>query len=787
MVAVMSLIDLLSERQRLSLFLDKLECLLLSCSEQGIINEANPLAIKTLQFNPKSYMGTCLYEHCRKKHFSLIKLLDDSSDSEAYCLKETYLVKNKPTTILWKKIILPLENQTEKGFLFVGNNVSKEQASTEKLKETVHFYENILSKLPTNVYWKDTHSVYLGCNDRLANIMKLPSRHAIKGMTDYDFDWGQDAAESFIAFDKKVMQTGRSLTTEDVFKEASGKVVTVLTNKTPLANKEGKTIGVLAISVDITERKKMERDLQQSKEAAEAADKAKTEFLQNMRHDIRTPLTGIVGIANIISDETTDPKIKEYVNNLVASSDALQNLLNEILEVIRIGSQIPIRKNKFDLHQKLMDVISLNKAKALHKHLQLEFVYDEKLPPYVIGDPIRIHRIALELLTNAISFTAKGSVKLTVELAKKIKNKLVVKMTVEDTGIGIPHDKQDEIFLQFKRLTPSYQGIYKGAGLGLTIAKTFIEELSGEIYVESQESKGSKFICVIPLQKPLLDESLGEDVGASTSKPLFEESLSFREQTTQSKQKSYILLIEDEPLAAKIVEKMLLNLSCDISIAKDGRTAIELFQRNHYDLIFVDIGLPDIDGYEVTKRIRLLELNKEMHVPIIALTAHVDEENKQHCINVGMNAVLSKPLDKNKARDILNAFTSYRGQPIESPVLTESSIPLEDKVIDLDVVRKLYGAKEEIVWDLIKMLIDGFPEDLEKFQLAYKQADWPSMQAMAHKLSGGASYCGAARLKKACSQLESAIKENRAELYAKLYQQLLVEIEAIKKSIKTNS
>jgi two-component system, OmpR family, aerobic respiration control sensor histidine kinase ArcB len=227
-------------------------------------------------------------------------------------------------------------------------------------------------------------------------------------------------------------------------------------------------------------------------EEAEAANNAKTEFLENMRHDIRTPLTGIVGFANLIAGETNEPKIKEYVDNLVASSNALHDLLNEILEVIKIGSrELPLLKKKFDIRKKMMEVIKLNQARAFHKHLALEFKYDENLPSYVIGDSTRLHRIALELLTNALNFTDKGLVKLTVEQAKRTENKLLIRIIVEDTGIGIPLDKQEEIFVQFKKLTPSYKGIYKGAGLGLTIIKEFINDLEGEIYVESEEGKGN--------------------------------------------------------------------------------------------------------------------------------------------------------------------------------------------------------------------------------------------------------------------------------------------------------
>jgi two-component system aerobic respiration control sensor histidine kinase ArcB len=790
----MSFFDILKHEQNLNFVLNKIECLIVYCSNKGIIRSANKIAIKILQLDPKKYIGSNFYEYCQQKRFSLAKVLDaDFSDSS---FKETYHLKDgKFYTISWKKITV-LQEEKDECFLLLGNNITKEQNTIEKLQEAVYFYENILSKLPTNVYWKDENSAYLGCNDRLAKVMGLPSREAIKGMTDFDFDWGDNAAESFIALDKKVMQAGKSLTTEDVFKEASGEVVTVLTNKTPLKNKNGKTVGVLAISVDITERKKMEDDLYQTKIAAEMANNAKTEFLENMRHDIRTPLTGIVGFANIIAQEINDEKIREYVDNLTASSQSLQDLLNEILEVIRIGAQeIPVVKKKFNFKEKITDVFNLNRARASHRHLDFSLEYDNSIPTFIIGDPMRIHRILLELVANALNFTDKGSVTIKIELAKQEENNLVIKIMVSDTGIGIPLDKQEEIFLQFKRLTPSYRGVYKGAGFGLSIVKQYVNELEGEIYVDSNKEEGSTFTCVLRLKKPLLEEEVegkqGE-ISIVTAKVAPLESVpqvKCREEEIIQPIQSHahpILLVEDQEVAAKVGKLILTGLDCQVDIAVNGKMALELFNKQKYSLIFMDIGLPDIDGYEVTKRIRLLELNTDAYIPIIALTAHVDEENKQNCINIGMNAVLSKPLNKERARDIISAFIPYYEQVSKVTVATTKTDSLlsEDKIIDFEVAT-LSGGKKEVVVEMLNMLVDSFKEEELKLQEAHKKEDWATIGAIAHKLKGGSSYCGTLRLKKACTQLETAVKEKRTYDYSRLYDQMIDEINAVKNEVKS--
>ncbi len=472
--------------------------------------------------------------------------------------------------------------------------------------------------------------------------------------------------------------------------------------------------------------------------------------------------------------------------------------MNEILEVIKVNSgEVPLLKKKFDLKKRLNDVINLNQAKARQKHIDLLFNYDEKIPSYIIGDSTRIHRIALELIANALNFTDTGSVKLTTHLSEINERELIIKLIVEDTGIGIEPEKQQEIFLQFKRLTPSYEGIYKGAGLGLAIVKQFLDELDGEIYVESKVGSGTKFTCILPLKKALLNEEFGSDdaIPATIGKsydviPKIHIAGNVVHEEAHPA-KSRILVVEDQTIASMVVKNLLSNLDCQADVAPDGKTAVQLAQENTYDLIFMDIGLPNIDGYEVTRRIRLYELNKGTHVPIIALTAHVDEENKQRCLEVGMNAVLSKPLVKGKAEDILNAFIPYRKQQqdqvtkLEPPQETDP-LKIEGMVVDFEKAKQQLG-KEEMVHELLDVFINSFPEEIENLEIAHTNEDWESIRAIAHKLKGSSSYCGTTRLQSVCAKLETSIKNNKMDLVDKFYKQLLIEIKAVEEAVKNKS
>lgn len=654
----------------------------------------------------------------------------------------------------------------------------------------------IINNLPGSVYWKDVDGHYLGCNKFVATMAGYDSPDQIIGKTDYDLCW-KEFADEWMLLDQKVMKENQMIIREELAKLADGRIITELTHKSPLKNEDNKIIGIIGTSLDITELKQTQAELKNSKELAEAANDAKTEFLENMRHDIRTPLTGIVGFADLLKMETGDPRVREYAENLVASSHALLDLLDEVLEAIQVSSgEIPKMKKKFSLVHTLNHVIQLNQAKAAQKKLSLSIQIDPNIPKFVIGDKVRIHRVALELVANALNFTQTGFVKLSISLAKRLQGKLVLKLLVEDSGIGIPVDKQQEIYLQFKRLTPSYQGIYKGAGLGLFVVKQFIDELGAEIYVESAPQKGSRFTCIIPVQESLLDDDFGTDNAT-------EESIDYA-QTSHAEQlnapvpdseekKHRVLVVEDNLIAQSVAKAMLNELKCSVDIAESGKIAVDMWKQKNYDLIFMDIGLPDIDGYEVTHIIRIQELPKKTHVPIIALTAHAGDENKKRCIDAGMNAVLTKPLTAKSCADIVDAFIPGRQladnhlppptadlPQNETELFNLSSYPL----LDIEEGIKTTGNKPMLLDMLAFMINDSLPQDLELMKNAHNNNQWEKTQQIAHKIKGGAVYVGTQKMKIACQYFERYWKTGQTVLLEPLYEQAVVVIESTMAEIK---
>ena len=663
--------------------------------------------------------------------------------------------------------------------------VNKHKHKKHNFSESEYF-KYLLDLTPSSVYWKDIDGFYLGCNQAMLKMVGASHFEEIIGKKDSDLPWKESAA-SLEKNDKEVIKYKKLLYFEETGKLSDGTIQTLISNKMPLIDKSGRIIGIIGSSIDITA-------LKQAQKAAEAASKAKTEFLQNMRHDIRTPLSGIVGCAQLIQMQADNPKkVSEYAYDLIQSSDALLEFLNKILESIQVASgEIPLLKKKFNLYQVLEQVVRLNKPQASIKKLSLHFDYDKDIPAYLMGDPVRVQRILLELVTNALKFTDKGGIKITARLMKNKKRseQEVIKLSVSDTGIGIPLDKQHEVYTRFKRLIPSYQGIYPGTGLGLSLVKQFIDDLGGELHLKSKPNQGSTFTCIIPFQESLLttDEN---GLDAIQLEETFDTGLSQQSINVSSVSQealvataSLVLVVEDNAIAAKVAQGVMSKLNCRIDIAEDGKSALTSIEKNHYDLILMDIGLPDNDGGEVTRRIRLKQWKSNPSVPIVGLTAHINAENKRRCIDAGMNAIYTKPLTPEMALEILNAFIPQHQKMLSPAVINADIDSFKDlAVLDLDRAIHFMGSKE-FVKEGLALLVSGLTEEIEVIKQRYQEKDWPAIKAMAHKWRGGAGYCGTRRLEEACRQLEIYLQTGSTNQAEDLYQQLIQESEAAKDAAK---
>jgi len=401
------------------------------------------------------------------------------------------------------------------------NELSKLIKESQYAKKSAHitkiFLRNITKSLPQYIFWKDTKSVYLGCNQNFAHFVGLNSPEEIIGKTDHDLQWQSTGHtdETFLKGDQDTLLGHPITNQEETLVSPSGKTLITLVSKLPIID-NNEVLGIVGYFTDITEIKQKEIELVKAKQQAEIANQAKSTFVANISHDIRTPLAGMIGMTKIILKASKDKQHQEAASNLLKAENILLNLLNEVISLTKLDSgKFLIRAVKFSMKTLIDNLTTLIMPSIHEKKLDLTIQYDKNIPRHVIGDETRIHRILLNIVSNAIKFTNQGDIEIAVNLAKEEERHLVMKISIKDTGIGIPLEKQQVIFSRFTRLDPSYKETSKGFGLGLSIVKKFISEIDGEIYVDSKKNQGSKFTCVIPLKKVLLDEE--ENISDLTS------------------------------------------------------------------------------------------------------------------------------------------------------------------------------------------------------------------------------------------------------------------------------
>ncbi len=619
--------------------------------------------------------------------------------------------------------------------------------------------DEIIAVMPGHVYWKDRHCILRGGNELQATDVGFESRKMLIGKTAHDLLTAdqldvekQAQAELIKSYDEEVMNNDKSLTIEERIVRPDKSVATYLSKRTPLHDEFGQVTGLVGISFDITDRKKSEEDLMIAKEQAEAANRAKTEFLENIRHDIRTPLTGIVGFARLIQKEAISEKTKGYADQLVAATTALLDFQNEILDAIKVTTGfVPIGNQTFHLKTLVEKVIALIKPKAIIKGLSIALEYDETLPVYVRGDSKRLFRILLELTTNALKFTSKGEIQISLIPEKIIDSRFILRCVISDTGIGIAPENQENVFVRFARVSPSSDGVYEGTGLGLTIVKQFVEDLGGKIYLNSRLGKGSTLVCMIPFE-----------IGEAADIPNAENKSAT---VNIQDKKAAILLVEDHEMTATVTKLMLEEINCDVDIVYDAQNTLIQCDKKQYDLILMDLGLPDSNGFLVSEEIRQSK-SMNQKTPIIALTAHIEVDDQDHYLAYGMNAIFQKPLLKSNAVNILNTYIS-KGKNIVS-------------TIDLKLGAKRINKDEAAAKEMLILLAKNIDHDMTKVTNAYQARDFDKMHDAVHKILGGLSYCGAPSLEKACLEFQSSIKNNDFTKTELCYQKVLSEVEILK-------
>lgn len=500
----------------------------------------------------------------------------------------------------------------------------------------------------------------------------------------------------------------------------------------PMFDKNGKVECLLAISRDITKYKEAEEALREAKTSAERAGQAKSEFLANMSHEIRTPMNAIIGMTNLALQQKVPGKVRKYLEVVRTTSDSLLGIINDILDFSKIESdKLNIENIQFSLHDILAKLIEMFDQKASETGIQLSIDTKNDVPDLLVGDPLRLGQVLLNLVSNAIKFTQKGEVAINITCLKKSSAKTQLQFSVTDTGIGIAKDKIGIVFNAFEQADGTTTRKHGGTGLGLSISKKLVNLMGGDIRLKSALGKGSTFTFTVPFGYQSVTSRFVNPAHFTCKKTL--------PLKTNLPKGLRILLVEDNAFNQMLAQEVLEDAGISVQVANNGKQALAVLNKQNFDAILMDIQMPEMDGFEATGLIR--KRKKLAKIPIIAMTAHAMRGDRQKCIDAGMDDYLTKPFQPEEIYAVLARFTGKkRTSRDKDSVFREEECHEAIGDIDLACIRShlqnTYRFDSEKIETILEAAKCSLVEQLAMGDDALKQGDLKTLSRVAHTIKG---------------------------------------------------
>jgi two-component system, sensor histidine kinase and response regulator len=725
-----------ASRQGYRDLIDSLDQLIFTVSLNGELRAVNQRVAETLDLSYSEVVGHNLEEFFDEPR---IENLNDAIErfKERRHWSGTVRVRQKGTgKVRYLDCVLQAIVKDSK---VVGASGLARDITSQREKET-HFTD-LFETLQEGVYFCDSEGKLLDVNPAMVHMLGYSHREELVGTTIGNL-YFRKPVDLFPIRQRTPFSC--SVTREITLCRKDGQPITCIDNSNTVGDPTGHMVRHQGTLVDITTRKKAEIELQAAKEAAESANVAKSSFLAHISHEIRTPMNAVLGMTELALDTKLTEEQREYLTMVRDSGKTLLALINDILDFSKIeAGKLDLEIADFSLRDNISEMAKIFGIRAKQNGLELSSSIAPDVPDALLGDPGRLRQILSNLVDNAIKFTNDGGIAIRIETDVKTADEISVHFAVEDSGIGIPQDKQQLIFEAFSQADNSTTRKYGGTGLGLSICSRLVGMMGGKIWVESEAGEGSVFHFTARF-------SLQKQKPGKVNRRLVHSQSGATYNGRDRRRKLHLLLVEDNPINQLLAQRLIDKRGDTLVVASSGREALALLETQNFDLILMDIQMPEMSGIEVTSLIREKEKGTNRRIPIIATTASAMNEDRDRCLEAGMDAYLAKPIERTalfEAMDMLLRVSntekngSDRARPTD-PVF-DAAAALESLDGDFDLLREIIGISQV-----------QFTKHLQYIRDGVATGDPKLVERAAHALKGTAANLLATGVVQASSDLE---------------------------------